>query len=115
MRNLQSAICNLQSAILVFLVLWPVPGARAAEQICFKEVPDCIEGRFAEYWRQNGGLAVFGFPLGPARTERVGGGVYLAQLFERNRFELHPENARPYDVLLGRLGDERLQQLGRDW
>src|SRR6185312_3481737 len=33
---------------------------------------------------------------------------------ERNRFELHPEKSRPYDVLLGRLGDERLQQLGRD-
>jgi len=36
-------------------------------------------------------------------------------VFERNRFELHPENARPYDVLLGRLGDDRLKQLGRDW
>ncbi len=26
--------------------------------------------------------------------------------FERNRFELHPENAPPYDVLLGLLGKE---------
>lgn len=26
------------------------------------------------------------------------------QYFERQRFELHPENGRPYDVLLGRLG-----------
>ena len=37
------------------------------------------------------------------------------QLFERNRFELHPENRRPYDVLLGRLGDEQLRRQGRDW
>jgi hypothetical protein len=124
----QSAICNpstalrtgLQSAILllallVCLVLWPAPSTQAAERICFNEVSDCIEGRFAEYWRQNGGLAVFGLPLGPARQERVGGGTYLAQLFERNRFELHPENARPYDVLLGRLGDELLRRQGRDW
>jgi hypothetical protein len=100
---------------LVALALPQAALAQAAEQICFKEVPDCVEGRFAEYWRQNGGLAVFGLPLGPARQEQVGGGTYLAQLFERNRFELHAENARPYDVLLGRLGDERLRQLGRSW
>ena len=36
------------------------------------------------------------------------------QWFERNRLELHPENARPYDVLLGRLGADRLAQQGRD-
>jgi hypothetical protein len=28
------------------------------------------------------------------------------QWFERARFELHPENPRPYDVLLGLLGNE---------
>ncbi len=43
------------------------------------------------------------------------GQEYLTQWFERNRFELHPENAPPYDVLLGRLGDDRLRQLGEDW
>lgn len=30
------------------------------------------------------------------------------QWFERNRLELHPENAPPYDVLLGRLGAEAM-------
>jgi hypothetical protein len=89
--------------------------AAAPARICFKEVPNCIEGRFAEYWRQNGGLPVFGLPLNAAHQEQIGGKSYQAQLFERNRFELHPENRRPYDILLGRLGDERLRQLGRDW
>ncbi|HEY3228675.1 MAG TPA: hypothetical protein VGJ87_05595 [Roseiflexaceae bacterium] len=97
------------------LMLSRATTAQAAERICFREVPNCIEGRFAAYWRQNGGLPVFGFPLGPAHQESVEGATYLAQLFERNRFELHPENRPPYDVLLGRLGDERLRQLGRDW
>jgi hypothetical protein len=92
-----------------------VPTAQAATQICFKEAPDCIEGRFADYWRQNGGLPIFGFPLNAAHQERIEGKTYLVQLFERNRFELHPEKQRPYDVLLGRLGDERLRQIGRDW
>jgi hypothetical protein len=91
------------------------PASAAQPRICFGEVPDCIEGRFAEYWRQHGGLPVFGFPLNTAREELVEGKRYLVQLFERNRFELHPENGRPYDVLLGRLGDERLRQQGRDW
>ena len=37
------------------------------------------------------------------------------QWFERSRLELHPENARPFDVLLGRVGADRLAEQGRDW
>ena len=105
---------TLLLALLAMALFAPLP-AQAATRICFKEVPNCIEGRFAEYWRQNGGLAIFGFPLNAAHQEQVEGKSYLVQLFERNRFELHPEKRRPYDVLLGRLGAERLRQLGRDW
>jgi hypothetical protein len=32
------------------------------------------------------------------------GNMYLTQWFERARFEFHPENKAPYDVLLGLLG-----------
>src|SRR5262245_58292801 len=95
--------------VLLALTLGYIPVAGAATRICFKEVPSCIEGRFADYWRQNGGLAIFGLPLNAAHQEPVEGKSYLVQLFERNRFELHPEKKRPYDVLLGRLGDERLR------
>lgn len=86
--------------------------------LCFPGVAgivDCIDGRFREFWEQNGQLAVFGYPISPARIQTTAEGSFLTQLFERNRFELHPEKARPYDVLLGRLGAERLAQLGRDW
>ena len=100
--------------LLVLTLFLPLP-AQAATKICFKEVSNCIEGRFAEYWQQNGGLAIFGFPLNAAHQEQVEGQRYLVQLFERNRFELHAEQQRPYDVLLGRLGDERLRQIGRNW
>lgn len=94
--------------------LAPLP-AQAAGKICFAEVPDCIEGRFAEFWRQNGGLPVFGYPLTPLNGTNVDltvdecGGPCPTQVqdFERFRFELHPENKRPYDVLLGRLGAEK--------
>jgi len=90
---------------------------RAQEQRCFPETGQCIAGRFNAYWAQNGGLAVFGFPINAAADEpnRDTGNTYLTQWMERNRFELHPESAAPYDVQLGRLGDDRLRQLGRDW
>lgn len=45
----------------------------------------------------------------------VEGKAVQVQWFERNRIELHPENWRPYDVLLGRLGADRLAQQGRDF
>ncbi|HEY1013799.1 MAG TPA: plastocyanin/azurin family copper-binding protein [Herpetosiphonaceae bacterium] len=100
-------------------LLWMTPGGVSAQaaQRCFPETGQCVSGRFLEYWEQNGGLAVFGFPVTAAADEinRDTGKPYLTQWFERNRFELHPENARPYDVLLGRLGDDRLLQQSRRW
>ncbi len=92
---------------------WPprlVP-ARAAAR-CFPETGQCIDGRIREFWEQNGGLPVFGFPVAPQREEQVEGRPVQVQWFERNRLELHPENPRPYDVLLGRLGADRLAPAG---
>lgn len=52
-----------------------------------------------------GGLAIFGYPISEEFVE----GDLVVQYFERARFEWHP-GAWPerYDVLLGRLGVERL-------
>jgi hypothetical protein len=58
---------------------------------------------------------VFGYPIGAQHEEQIEGKPFQMQAFERNRLELHPENQRPYDVLLGRLGPDRLSQQGRDW
>ncbi|NJK80414.1 MAG: hypothetical protein HC914_11090 [Chloroflexaceae bacterium] len=88
----------------------PSPTAR-----CFDETGFCIDGRIRDYWEQNGGLPVFGFPISAQRTFTIEGQPIEAQWFERNRLELHPENAPPYDVLLGRLGVDVLEQQGRAW
>lgn len=78
-------------------------------------ISDCIDGRIKEFWNANGGLPVFGYPITAQRPEvnTDTKQTYQTQRFERNRFELHPENQAPYDVLLGRLGAEGLTALGR--
>lgn len=96
-------------------VLQPVLMIAQEERRCFPETGLCIAGRIRAYWEQNGGLAVFGYPITPQQEERTEGLVRQVQWFERNRLELHPENAPPYDVLLGRLGAAMLDQQGRDW
>ncbi len=103
--------------ILLALLSIPAPQSVHAQERCSPETNQCITGRFLQYWEQNGGLAVFGHPITPARNEinRDTGQTYLTQWFERNRFELHPENKPPYDVLLGRLGNDRFEQQGLRW
>ena len=92
-------------------VVMPIRAPTPQEQVCFSETEHCISARFLSFWRQNGGLAVFGRPI----TEQLTENNLPVQYFERQRFELHAENAAPYDVLLGRLGDELLRQRSIDW
>jgi len=100
--------------MLLFLVVVSLAlpqASSAAEQQCFEQTGFCIEGRFLQYWQKNGGLQVFGYPLGIAQDvyNQDSQQSFLTQQFERARFELHPEFAAPYDVLIGRLGDDLLR------
>jgi hypothetical protein len=111
MRRFLLALC-----LLLPLLASAAPASAAdRKQICFPQVPDCIEFRFREFWTDNGGLAVFGLPLTPDRNETVGGQKYGVQYFERARFEYHKGDPAPYDMLLGRIGADRLAAQGRDW
>jgi len=107
----------IASLLTLSLLLLPQASGSAQAQRanrCFPETGYCIAGRLREYWEGNGGLPVFGYPITPQQSERVGGRAIQVQWFERNRLELHPENGRSYDVLLGRIGAERLGQPARD-
>jgi hypothetical protein len=105
-------------ALPLTIALLPAGSAQAAPH-CFPEaapaITDCVDGRIAAYWTQQGGLPVFGYPIGPQHQEPTSAGELSVQLFERARLELHPQNAPPYDVLLGRLGADSLGVQGRDW
>jgi hypothetical protein len=103
---------TISSCVVLLFVLLLLPAHAQNNQHCFPETGYCIEGRIRDYWEQNGGLLVFGYPIGPQQEERIEGRPVQAQWFERNRLELHPENDPPYDVLLGRLGAEALAHSG---
>jgi hypothetical protein len=112
--RLRTAAAGLLSFLL--LTLSPAWQARAATS-CFAETAQCTGVPFDSFWQSNGGLPVFGYPLAALAPEANPdtGETYLTQWFERERLELHPQNPQPYTILLGRLGAQRLQQLGRDW
>ncbi|NTU82903.1 MAG: lamin tail domain-containing protein [Chloroflexales bacterium] len=84
------------------------PGAPAGPGCtAFPETGHKICGAFAAYWRANGGLERFGFPVTGEVTTELEGRPFTVQYFERRRFELHPEIG-PNVVLLGLLGREVL-------
>ncbi len=87
------------------LAIVPVGSLLAqSDQRCFPETGQCIGGRIRQYWEQNGGLPVFGYPIGPQQQALVEGTPLQVQWFERNRLELHPENQPPWNILGGHLG-----------
>lgn len=84
----------------------PRPGA-----MMFPETGYSLSGEFLRYWRANGALPIFGYPINA--EQQVNG--HASQWLERTRFELHPQNAAPYTVQLGRLGVEALERRGLNW
>jgi hypothetical protein len=85
----------------------PVPNT--ATLTYFSQTKHTLSGRFLEYWNQNGGLAIFGYPISEPFLENG----FQVQYFERNRFEYHPENAgSKFDVLLGLLGIDLARNRG---
>lgn len=77
----------------------------------FPQTGHNVRPHLLSYWQANGGLASFGYPLSEEFTETLENGKpYTVQYFERARFELHPENAAPYDILLGQFGRRILSE-----
>ncbi|TVR75671.1 MAG: N-acetylmuramoyl-L-alanine amidase [Sphaerobacteraceae bacterium] len=82
----------------------------------YMETGHTLRGVFRDYWWDNGGLPIYGFPISEEFEEvsKTDGHTYTVQYFERNRFEWHPEHAgTEYEVLLGHLAREIL--IDRGW
>ena len=96
---------------VVSFVHSPLPALAAPSTVYFPETGHTLSDQFLTYWRHEGGLAIFGFPI----SEPLDQGGFKVQYFERARFELHPEFAgTPFEVELGLLGtvvtQERTQE-----
>ncbi|MFL5731688.1 MAG: Kelch repeat-containing protein [Chloroflexia bacterium] len=81
------------------------PAAQGASRL-YPETGKTLQGRFLQYWDTHGGLAQQGYPISEELRDvsDTDGKAYTVQYLERAVFELHPENAQPYDVLLSLLG-----------
>jgi hypothetical protein len=109
-RCARLALATLAVMLMLSGGWFATPQVGAAEH-CFRETGFCVQGRFLEYWQANGGLERNGFPLSAERREVLEDGKeYTVQYFERVRLEYHPENAAPYDVLLGQFGRRILRE-----
>src|SRR5215210_8866176 len=108
---------GLACAMLVSLL--PAGAGRSAAQINTRKINNFdVSSRFLEEWSKQGSdqnnVYVNGLPITARRPEisTEDGKTYDTQWFERSRFESHPENQAPYDVLLGRLGTSKAEGRG---
>lgn len=75
----------------------------------FPESGHSLGGGFRNFWKANGGVKTFGYPISEEFQEvsPTDGKTYTVQYFERARFEWHPENgATKWEFQLGLLGTE---------
>jgi hypothetical protein len=80
----------------------------------FPQTGHSVKQPFLGYWQQQGGVAIFGYPISEELPEinPSDGKVYTVQYFERARFEWHPTFAgTPNEVQLGLIGKQALDMM----
>ena len=74
----------------------------------YSQTGHSVQYAFWRYFRANGGLEVFGYPISEAKAE----GEYLVQYFQRMRLEWHPERQIEDWIVPGELGVEYIYVRG---
>lgn len=97
----------------------PPPGRvdPAVDGQFFPETNHWVANGFWHFWRDTGGLALFGLPLSdeipdPSGAQLARGGMMTVQYFERACFEYHPENDEGQRVWLKRIGADAAKNAG---
>lgn len=74
----------------------------------FDQTGQAVSGEFLNYWQNNGGEQVFGYPISPSAdmVSPVDGKTYMTQWFQRARMEIHPDLPPGDRVVLATLGSE---------
>ena len=102
---------SIRAALLLALLFSVAAPAAAQERTrCFRETGFCVSGRILDYWERNGGLPIFGYPIGEQYIDTVEPGPNSwtgpVQWFERDRLEDHSNQG--LGVLAGRLALDRV-------
>lgn len=89
------------------------PFTSSAQHAYFPQTGHSVNFGFLQYFKDRGGITVFGYPISEELQVSSTHGPTTIQYFQRARFEYHPEFAgTPYAVELGLLGDQELTARG---
>jgi hypothetical protein len=85
-----------------------VPPANSNLHHYFPETKHVVSYEFLHFFRQKGGLDIFGYP----RSEFVYEDGHIVQYFQRARMEWHPEAATGPQMRLTKLGETYIERFG---
>jgi len=74
----------------------------------FPETRHVVSYAFLDYFREKGGLDIFGYP----RSEFMYKDGYIVQYFQRARMEWHPEDTSGSQMHLTNLGETYIERIG---
>ena len=104
--------------LVLSMVGFMAPGAALADhdegpsEAYFSATGQTVRGGILSYWRHNGGLAIYGYPLTGEITNPQTG--VITQYFERAVIEWHEDNDPAWRALLYRLGAEQAEKRSRE-
>jgi hypothetical protein len=81
----------------------PVSNWKPPRTVYIPETGQIIDGVFLGYWRANGGISSYGYPVTPEFTMANG---IVAQYYGYARFEYHPEATDGRIVQIGNVGED---------
>jgi hypothetical protein len=85
-----------------------IPAFNSALHHYFPETGHVVSYAFLSYYRDKGGLDIFGYP----RSEFVYENGYMVQYFQRAKMEWHPEGADGPEMRLANLGEVYTERFG---
>ena len=93
------ALVSLAAALIT-----PSVSADGEPPIFFPETGHTVREPFVGFFKANGAVTRFGYPLTDEFVDQLTG--LMVQYFQKARLEYHPGNAEPYIVQLGLLGED---------
>lgn len=85
-----------------------IPDTNGSLHYYFPQTGHAVSLVFLDFFRQNGGIDIFGYPLSESMYENG----YIVQYFQRARMEWHPAAPRDAQIRLTNLGELYIARFG---